>query len=59
MRAETLLAAVQQTEREQPLIERDFAILEYRADCDRKGLHALFALVKAGARGLACHLVNA
>ena len=59
MGAEPLLACVEQPEGKQPLVERNFAILEYRADRNSEGLGALIALVHAGARGLASQFGDA
>lgn len=57
--AKALLATIEQTERKQPLVKRDFAVLEDRADRDGEGLDAVFALVDAGARGLASQFRDA
>ena len=54
MGAHALFAAAQKPESQKPLIQRDFAVLKDRADCDRKGLNALFAFVNAGTGGLSC-----
>lgn len=59
MSAETLLGAVENTEREEPLVQGDFAILKDRADSHSEGLGALIALVNAGARGLSSKLRDA
>ena len=59
MSAKALLAAAEETEGQQPLIESDFAVLEDRADSHREGFGALVALVDAGAGGLALELRDA
>lgn len=59
MGAETLFAGIEQAERQQPLVQGDFTVLEDRADRHSEGFGALVALVNAGAGGLACQLRDA
>jgi hypothetical protein len=56
MRAHALLGRRHKTEREQPLIERNLAVLEDRTDRNREGFGAVVALMDAGTGRLTCQL---